>query len=115
MEAKKLFHEKVAEKLIEKLKEGTAPWQRPWATGDPGVILPINPTTGKRYRGINAILLMSQSFSDQRWMTYKQAAAVDAQVRKGETGTPIQYWKFTEEQTRLDDNGAPMLDGQYRQ
>jgi len=110
MEAKKLFHEKVAEKLIEKLKEGTAPWQRPWAAGDPGAFMPINPTTGKRYRGINAILLMSQNFPDQRWMTYKQAAAVEAQVRKGETGTPIQYWKFTEEQTRHDANGAPVLD-----
>lgn len=110
MEAKTLFHEKVAEKLIEKLKEGTAPWQKPWAAGDPGALLPINPTTGKRYRGINAILLMSQGFSDQRWMTYKQAAAAEAQVRKGETGTPIQYWKFTEEQTRHDASGAPVLD-----
>lgn len=112
MEAKKPFYEKVAEKLIAKLKEGTAPWQKPWQAGDPGSILPVNPTTGKRYRGINAILLMSQNFFDQRWMTYKQASAVDAQVRKGETGTPVQYWKFTEEQTMRDANGAPVLDAE---
>lgn len=43
-------------------------------------------------------------------MTYKQAQSVGAQVRKGETGTPIQYWKFTEERDKLDDQGHPVLD-----
>ncbi len=110
MESRKLFHEKVAEKLIEKLKEGTAPWQKPWRPGASESFIPINPTTGKRYRGINAILLMSQERSDQRWMTYKQAAAVNAQVRKGEKGTPIEYWKFTDEEPKLDTGGKPVLD-----
>lgn len=35
MEPKKPFHEVVAEKLIEQLKAGTAPWQRPWEPGEP--------------------------------------------------------------------------------
>ena len=109
---KKPFHETVAEKLIEQLKEGTAPWQKPWQAGEPGAFMPTNPTTGKRYKGINAIQLMSQGHEDQRWMTYKQAAAVDAQVRKGEKGTPIQYWKFSEEHTKTDANGKPVLDAQ---
>lgn len=111
MEAKKPFHETVAEKLIQQLKEGTAPWQKPWEPGQPGAFIPMNPTTGKRYRGINAIQLMSQGHTDQRWMTYKQASAVGAQVRKGEKGTPIQYWKFSEEQTKTDAQGKPVLDG----
>lgn len=106
----KPFYETVAEKLIEQLREGTAPWQKPWEPGEAGANLPFNPSTGKRYRGINAIHLMSQGRSDQRWLTYNQAKALDAQVRKGEKGTPIQYWKFTEEQTKLDAAGKPMLD-----
>ncbi|HQE40791.1 MAG TPA: zincin-like metallopeptidase domain-containing protein [Zoogloea sp.] len=110
MEPKKPFHEVVAEKLIEQLKAGTAPWQRPWEPGEPNAYLPMNPTTGKRYKGINAIHLMAQGRSDGRWMTYKQAAAVGAQVRKGEKGTPVQYWKFSEEQDKLDDSGRPVLD-----
>ncbi len=110
MEPKKPFHEVVAEKLIEQLKAGTAPWQRPWEPGQPNAYLPFNPTTGKRYKGINAIHLMAQGRSDGRWMTYKQAAAVGAQVRRGEKGTPVQYWKFSEEQDKLDDNGRPVLD-----
>jgi antirestriction protein ArdC/phage/plasmid primase-like uncharacterized protein/tRNA G10 N-methylase Trm11 len=109
---KKPFHETVAETLIEQLKQGTAPWQKPWEPGDPGFFIPTNPTTGKRYRGINAIHLMSQGRTDQRWMTYKQAAAVGAQVNKGEKSTPIQYWQFTKEQNKLDANGKPVLDAQ---
>jgi putative DNA primase/helicase len=111
-ETKKAFHEQVAEQLIEQLKQGTAPWQRPWHPGEPGSFIPINPTTGKRYRGINAIQLLGQGRTDQRWMTYKQAAAAGAQVRKGEKGTPIQYWKFSEEQAKTDEAGKPVLDAQ---
>lgn len=108
--AKKPFYEIVAENLIAQLKEGTAPWQKPWNPGAPGVALPMNPTTGKRYKGINAIHLMAQGYSDQRWMTYKQATAANAQVRKGEKGTLIQYWKFTEERIKRNDDGSVVLD-----
>ena len=107
---KKAFHETVAEKLIKQLQEGTAPWQKPWEPGEAGANMPVNPTTGKRYKGINALQLMSEGHNDQRWMTYKQAAAVDGQVRKGEKGTPIQYWKFAEEQAKTDATGKPILD-----
>jgi antirestriction protein ArdC/phage/plasmid primase-like uncharacterized protein len=109
-EARKSFHELVAERLIEQMKAGTAPWQKPWKPGEPNTNIPINPTTGRRYRGINAVNLMAQGRSDRRWMTYNQAAAVDAQVRKGEKGTPIQYWKVAEEAPKVDDSGRPMLD-----
>jgi putative DNA primase/helicase len=111
-ESKKPFHEAVAERLIAQLKAGTAPLQRPWAPGEPGGVLPLNPTTGKRYKGINAIHLMSQGRTDHRWMTYRQAAAAGAQVRKGEKGTPVQYWKFSEEQAMRDERGQPVRDGE---
>lgn len=106
----KPFHERVAQKLIEQLKQGTAPWQRPWEPGNPGGLIPINPITQKRYKGINALLLMTEKYTDTRWMTYKQATSVEAQVRKGEKGTVIQYWKFREEQPKKDEQGKPVLD-----
>ncbi len=107
--SKKAFHEQVAENLIAQLKQGTAPWQKPWQPGDPIAALPHNTTSGNRYRGINALQLMSQPFADTRWMTYKQASALGAQVKKGEKGTQIQYWKFNEERIKKDDNGKPLL------
>ena len=107
--AKKPFHVVIADKLIEQLKQGTAPWQKPWAAASPSTFLPMNPTTGKRYKGINAIQLLSENYSDTRWLTYRQAQEAGAQVRKGEKGTSIQYWKFTETQRQADDLGAPII------
>ncbi|MFL6633918.1 MAG: zincin-like metallopeptidase domain-containing protein [Massilia sp.] len=106
-ETKKPFHVIVAEKLVKQLEQGTAPWQKPW---EPGMDLPTNPVSGKRYRGINALHLMSEGRSDPRWLTYRQAQAMDAQVRAGEKGTTIQYWKFAEERP-LERDGKPVLDG----
>ncbi|MGV7209327.1 zincin-like metallopeptidase domain-containing protein [Oxalobacteraceae bacterium A2-2] len=106
----KPFYETVAEKLIEQLREGTAPWQKPWQAGEPNTFLPMNPVTDQRYKGINALQLMSQGYEDPRWMTYKQAASLDLQVRAGEKGTRIQYWKFSEEQVRAGEDGQPLLD-----
>ncbi len=108
-EAKKAFHEQVAENLIEQLKKGVAPWQKPWKPGDLLAALPVNPTTGKRYRGINSLNLMSLAYTDPRWLTYKQAVSLGAQVRKGEKSTLVQYWKFTDERIKTDDNNNPVL------
>ena len=113
-EGKIPFHQRVADKLIEQLKQGTAPWQKPWeATGSSG--LPFNPTTGKRYRGVNVLNLLSEGRADNRWLTYKQAAAQGAQVRKGEKGSLVQYWQFEEERVVRDESGKPVLDAEGRQ
>ena len=38
-------------------------------------------------------------------MTYKQASSIGAQVRRGEKGTVVEYWQFTEDvpKTKLRD------------
>lgn len=108
---KKPFHETVAEKIIKQLEEGTAPWQKPWNADNSASFLPYNPTTGNRYKGINALHLMASEREDQRWLTYRQASDLGAQVRKGEKSTTVQFWKFTEERTKLDEKtGKPLLD-----
>ncbi|MDO8894619.1 zincin-like metallopeptidase domain-containing protein [Nitrosomonas sp.] len=111
-EAKKAFHEQVAENLIEQLKKGVAPWQKPWKPGDLLAVLPMNPTTGKRYRGINSLNLMSRAYTDPRWLTYKQAISIGAQVHKGEKSMLVQYWKFTDEHIKTDDNNNPVLNSE---
>lgn len=107
------YAEKVAAKIIEALEQGTAPWQKPWKPGE--LRLPHNPTTDQNYRGINSMWLMMQGHDDPRWMTYKQAEAQGAQVKKGEKGTVIQYWKFRGQEPEADDNGKPILDGEGKQ
>lgn len=102
-------HKTVAENLIASLKAGTAPWQQPWAPGSGG-FMPMNPVTGNRYKGINAVHLMAQASEDNRWLTYRQAQSIGAQVRRKEKGARVQYWKYSERQEKLDGNGNPVLD-----
>ena len=79
------------------LERGTAPSQKPWSAGQ--VELPFNPDSGKPYRGGNAIHLLAvaatRRYDDPRWMTYRQASEIGAQVRKGERGTQIEFWDFS--------------------
>jgi antirestriction protein ArdC/phage/plasmid primase-like uncharacterized protein len=106
------YYKNIAEKLIEQLKAGTAPWQRPWAAGQPSI--PHNPISGTRYKGGNTIALMVQAidkgYSDSRWMTYEQAKSVGAQVRKGEKGTVLRFYRFTDEIPVVDPSGQPVRD-----
>lgn len=105
---KKEYAEQVAAKIIEQLEQGTAPWQKPWQPGE--LRLPYNPTTGKEYKGMNTLWLHAQGHGDPRWMTYNQAAGEGAQVRKGEKGSHIVYWKFSDEKKATDDQGKPIID-----
>jgi len=52
--------------------------------------VPRNGKTGEPYHGANVLLLwdeaIEQGYSSDVWMTYKQAASLGAQVRRGEKG-----------------------------
>jgi len=96
-EAKATWRSALGNRLIEMIKAGTAPWMRPWTPGI-GFGLPHNGISGHRYRGANLMMLLGSDYSDPRWFTYRQAAAKGAQVRKGEKGTTVQYWKRSSEE-----------------
>lgn len=110
MKKQKSYSEQVAESIIEHIKNGTAPWQRPWKTGEATATAPMNPLTGKQYQGGNSIHLRNAGFDDPRWLTYKQAQEMGGQVLKGEKGVTIRYVKKGQMQDVLDKNGNPQLD-----
>ncbi|MES2266813.1 MAG: zincin-like metallopeptidase domain-containing protein [Bacteroidota bacterium] len=108
---KKALHVEVAEKLIEALKTGTAPWQKPWnSRGLPAFQLPYNAVTGNRYQGINTLSLIMSGRNDPRWMTFKQADDNGWQVSKGSKSTTIQYVKLYEQRTKRDEQGKVVKD-----
>ena len=78
----------VAQKIIEAMKQGNTPWQKPWSAS---AMKPRNGVTDNEYRGINRVLLglAGQAWSDSRWVTFQQAAANGWMVRKGEKGQMI--------------------------
>ena len=104
----------VADGLIKQLKQGRAPFQKAWTPGT--AILPHNPKTGTVYSGANALWLMalseSKGYEDKRWLTYRQATEVGAQVQKGEKGAAIQYWQWSESRTRIGPDGRPLRDSE---
>jgi len=57
--------------------------------------MPTNGHTSRQYTGINILLLWGAAIDTNRttqtWLTYKQAQALGANVRKGETGTTVCY------------------------
>ncbi|MDP1318348.1 zincin-like metallopeptidase domain-containing protein, partial [Acinetobacter lwoffii] len=116
---KKEYVQDIADRLIEQIKSNTAPWQKPWEAGKSIDVLPINLNTGNPYRGMNLVNLMSvaeaKGFTDNRWITYKGAEKLGAQVRKGEKSTSVHYWKFSEEVALKDEDGKPVLDKDGKQ
>src|SRR6202035_845518 len=63
----------------------------------------------RRYRGVNVLMLwaaaMEKGYNCPLWLTYKQAADLGGQVRKGEKGSLVVYaHTFTKKDT--DDKGA---------
>lgn len=100
-----------ADMLIAEMAKGHSflPFLKP---GDPSLVggLPYNPTTGKAYRGGNMVMLwiaaMESGFADSRWMTYRQAQALGAQVRKGAKSVPLRYVRFPGRDEEADESVA---------
>ncbi|CAI3228644.1 zincin-like metallopeptidase domain-containing protein [Desulfovibrio desulfuricans] len=103
------FHEEFANKIIERLQEGTAPWQIPWTPGNTP-LAPHNPASGTVYRGMNRVHLALSGYDDPRWMTLKQANDQGYSILPGSKATPVVYFQFTDEKNKLDKEGKPVLD-----
>ena len=92
------LYARVTAQIIAALEAGTPPWVAPWRSG--GACLPANLSTGRRYRGVNVLLLQMQArlkgYTHQRWLTFQQARTLGACVRRGESGTPIVFFKVLE-------------------
>lgn len=107
----KKMYELVAEKIIEQLKDGVAPWQKPWNSAGTDYSMPYNAVTGNPYKGLNALYLhLFSPYSDPRWATFKQAESEGWQVQKGAKGFMINFVKTHDLRTKLDENKRPVLD-----
>src|SRR5258706_14839825 len=91
------FYQDVTNRIVAAIEAGTPPWVRPWSVSDQR---PRNAATKRPYRGINSILLgleaAAKGYAESRWLTFRQTAALNAQVRGGATGTGIVCYKLHE-------------------
>ena len=108
------YHRQFADVIIEQIRQGTAPWQKPWGPGER--VLPANVDTGRSYAGGNSLHLaavqQSRGYADVRWGTYRQIQARGGQVRKGEQGTRILSFQDHRKIAVTDERGRPVKDGE---
>ena len=91
-------YEIITSRIVEELEKGQVPWRKPWRT-----LPPANLVSKKPYRGINVFLLALQGYGSQYWLTFNQARQLGGNVRKGEHGTKIVFWKFDTFETETAD------------
>src|SRR5229473_191153 len=87
-------YEIITGQILAELEKGEVPWRKPWRT-----LPPANLISKKPYRGINVFLLALVGYGSQYWLTYRQALALGGNVRRGEHGTKIVFWKFDKYET----------------
>ena len=97
----------ITDKIMAAIEAGTPPWRKPWTGQGGGAPFPLR-FNGERYRGINVLMLWLEAsekgYASPFWMTYRQAAELGGQVRKGETSTTVvKYGTFEKESDEGED------------
>ena len=87
------LYNEITRKITAELEAGRAPWIRPWGMVAAKALLamPRNPATGRRYSGINLLILrgavIERRYPVQSWLTFRQALSFGGDVCKGEPDT----------------------------
>jgi len=89
------LYAEVTGRIICELEQGRVPWVQPWGKSPSPLGLPRNAVSGRRYSGINILILwdagIAAGFPSHDWLTYRQALELGGHVRKGERGTTVVY------------------------
>jgi antirestriction protein ArdC len=87
--------QRVTAQIKAALERGVRPWIKPWDDGGAGFVLPRR-ANGLAYRGVNVVALWvaanERGYRSPFWLTFKQALALDACVRKGERGSFVVFY-----------------------
>lgn len=109
-------HTRITDRIIAELDQGVRPWLKPWNSDALAgrVTRPLR-ASGEAYRGINVILLWMEAvaagYASPTWMTYRQAQALGAQVRKGEHGATVVYYGTSTKTERDEQTGEEREEG----
>jgi antirestriction protein ArdC len=98
--AKRDVYQEVTDQILEQMKTCQNGGTESWIKLGSRIGMPVNRQTKNTYRGINVVLLWhsadANGFATDEWASYKQWQKLGAQVRKGEKGTMITFWKKIE-------------------
>ena len=102
------IYQKVTDQIIAAIENGLeGNFELPWHHIS---AVPQNARTGNFYNGVNVPLLWVNQIHSQyvsgQWATYKQWAELGAQVKKGEKGAPVVFWKAIDIEPEEDNEEA---------
>jgi len=104
----------ITQKIVDAIEAGAGKYRCPWHVPGPVSVLPTNATTLVEYRGINVLSLwvaaQARGYASGFWASYKQWQSLGAQVRYGETGSLIVFYKRIEERPFDPDDPARAVD-----
>ena len=88
------------------IESGIRDFVMPWHGGILSPTFPTNAATEKPYRGVNVVALWVDAnikrYISGYWASYKQWQSLGAQVRKGERGSTIVFYKQLDQRTPDD-------------
>ena len=97
-------YQAVTDSIISELERGAIPWVKPWradSTADRNVI------NNKPYQGINRLILgmasMIKNYDAPIWGSFQQFQQLGYNIKKGEKGTQIVFYKPVSTQKELPD------------
>lgn len=88
--SKQTVYDIVTQKIIDSLEKGVVPWKKPWLTGHPQNI------SGRRYTGINRLLLDLTEYRYPYFLTPNQIQAHGGLINRREEPHLAVFWKFIE-------------------
>ncbi len=100
------IYERVTNQIIAAIEAGAGEYRMPWHHDGSAITTPVNVASRKAYRGVNILSLwaaaQASGYAAGIWGTYRQWQELGAQVRKGERGHLVVFWKTTDRSSDTD-------------
>jgi antirestriction protein ArdC len=109
---KRDLYSDVTARIVQSLEAGALPWDKPFTSK--GSIMPMNAVSNRPYSGINVLLFWLSAdlgYAKPRYLTYKQAQEHGGNVRRGEHGTKLYFFKQFDikDKSTGEDKTIPLL------
>lgn len=109
---KRDLYQDVTARIVAQMETGVMPWVQGWSSA--GSSMPMNATTERPYSGINVLLFWlsrDAGYAKPRYLTFKQALDCGGNVRKGEHGMKVYYFKplLVTDKASGEEREIPML------
>jgi len=109
---KRDLYQEVTARIVAQMEAGVIPWSQDWKTGSAPV--PMNAISNRPYSGINVLLFwlaLEDGHGKPRYLTFNQAKACGGNVRKGEHGRKVYFFKplIVKDKSSGEDKQIPMI------